>query len=76
MAVRARSLGRGLRSDPDAHVHPVAKSTNHFYAGFATISKTIICSDGPGALAGDFRLIPFTKRGRKMRPFDADPWSD
>ncbi len=62
--------------DPTKRKILVAKSTNHFYAGFATISKTILYSDGPGALAGDFRQIPFTKRGRKMWPFDADPWSD
>ena len=53
----------------------VVKSTNHFVSGFGPVAKQIIYSDGPGALPGDVRRIPYTKRKKPMWPFEADPWS-
>ncbi len=53
----------------------VVKSTNHFHAGFGPVAAQILYSDGPGALAGDPRRIPYTKRKKPMWPFEPDPWA-
>src|SRR5258708_3573392 len=77
---RCQGLGLDLFTnvgiDPKAKRVVVVKSTNHFNAAFGPIAGEAIYSDGPGALAGDFRRILFTKIKRPKWPFDTDPFAE
>ena len=68
-------LFRMVGIDPMKRHILVVKSTNHFHAGFGPVASQILYSDGPGALAGDPRRIPYTKRKKPMWPFEPDPWA-
>lgn len=53
----------------------VVKSSQHFYAGFAPIASEVIQINGPGAIAPDFTIIPYTKRARDYWPMVEDPFA-
>ncbi|MBI1779648.1 MAG: M81 family metallopeptidase [Proteobacteria bacterium] len=76
---RCQGLGLDLFTnvgiDPTAKKIVVVKSTNHFHAAFGPMASEVLYSDGPGALAGDFRRIPYTRMKRPKWPFDADPFA-
>jgi microcystin degradation protein MlrC len=53
----------------------VVKSTQHFHAGFAPISRAILYANAEGALRGDFARIPYTKLALPWWPKVADPFA-
>jgi microcystin degradation protein MlrC len=75
---RCQALGLELFTnvgiEPKSKRVVVVKSTNHFHAAYGPIAGEIIYSDGPGALAGNFRRIAYTKIKRPKWPFDRDPF--
>jgi microcystin degradation protein MlrC len=60
--------------DPTSRKIILVKSTQHFYAGFAPIAKTVLYAAPPGALSRDFTAIPYTKLRRPYWPKVADPF--
>lgn len=55
----------------------VVKSTQHFHAGFAPISKQILYAGDLGALPGDMKQIPYTRVDTsKLWPFVEDPFAE
>jgi microcystin degradation protein MlrC len=60
--------------DPEQKHILVVKSTQHFHAGFAPISKQVLYAGDLGALPGDMLTIPFERANTKrMWPFVAQP---
>lgn len=64
-------LGIDLRN----HRIVVVKSANHFEAGFAGVSGTLLRVVGPGDTAPDFRRVATQRRGLWW-PRDTDPFAD
>jgi len=60
--------------DPTTRKIVLAKSTQHFHAGFAPIAKAVLYAAPPGALAPDFANIPYTKLTHPYWPKVADPF--
>ncbi len=55
----------------------VVKSTQHFHAGFAPISKQILYAGDLGALPGDMLQIPFQRADTtRLWPFVDDPFAE
>ena len=54
----------------------VAKSSNHFYAGFAPVSTEVIHMCGPGAITPDMTIIPFTKHDGNYWPKVENPFGN
>ncbi len=61
--------------DPAAKRLLVVKSTQHFYAGFATIAAEIIYMAGPGAIPPRFTEIPYQRVDLRKYPWLDDPFS-
>jgi microcystin degradation protein MlrC len=54
----------------------VVKSTQHFHAGFAPISRQILYAGDLGALPGDMKRIPFQRVDTtRLWPFVEDPFT-
>ncbi len=65
--------------DPASKRLLVVKSTQHFYAGFATPevgASEIIYMAGPGAVAPRFREIPYQRADLRKYPWLDDPFAD
>jgi microcystin degradation protein MlrC len=63
--------------DPQRKKILVAKSTQHFHAAFAPISKQILYAGDLGALPGDMLKIPFQRVDRRrLWPFTDDPFAE
>ena len=60
--------------DPTTRKIVLAKSTQHFHAGFAPIAKKVLYAAAPGTLAPDFATIPYTKLAHPYWPRVADPF--
>jgi microcystin degradation protein MlrC len=69
-------LFANLGIDPLAQKILVVKSTNHFHAGFGSVAKSVLYSDGPGALPGDPRRIAYSKLDRKLWPMHSNPFEE
>jgi microcystin degradation protein MlrC len=54
----------------------IAKSSQHFYAGFAPIATEVIYASSPGTLNIDFGAIAFKKLGTPYWPKVEDPFVD
>ena len=54
----------------------VVKSTNHFYQGFAAISKDILYVETPGVYPSDYHNTVYRKVRRPLRPLDDIRWED
>jgi len=77
---------RGQTFNPDAFTQfgielsalkiVIAKSSQHFYAGFAPIASDVIYATSPGSLNVDFGSIPFKKMKAPFWPNVADPYAD
>jgi len=66
-----------LNVDPLQKKILVVKSTQHFYAGFAPISKQVLYAGDLGALPGDMLKIPYKRVDTSgLWPFVEDPFSD
>jgi microcystin degradation protein MlrC len=61
--------------DPSTRKIVIAKSTQHFHAGFAPIAKAVLYAAPPGALQPDFANMPYTKLTRPYWPKVADPFA-
>ena len=65
--------------DPASKRLLVVKSTQHFYAGFATPevgASEIIYMAGPGAVAPRFREIPYQRADLRKYPWLNDPFAN
>ena len=62
-----------LGLDPSTRKFILVKSTNHFYAAFSPIAKTVLFVDAPGALARDFRALRRHCTVRHLWPLHPDP---
>jgi len=51
----------------------IVKSINHFYAAFAPIAGEVVYMSAPGALAFDFRTIPYRRVDTDRYPWADDP---
>lgn len=52
----------------------VVKSTQHFYAHFASKAVAVIYADGPGSVTGDFAKLNYKKLQRPIWPVDQPPF--
>ncbi|MCF3933445.1 M81 family metallopeptidase [Acuticoccus sp. M5D2P5] len=62
-----------LGLDPARRKIVVVKSTQHFYAGFASIAKAILYAATPGASNPDTTMLPYENVDRPFWPKVADP---
>jgi microcystin degradation protein MlrC len=54
----------------------IVKSTQHFHAGFAPVSKQILYAGDLGALPGDMKQIPLRRADTgRLWPFVEDPFA-
>jgi microcystin degradation protein MlrC len=53
----------------------VVKSTQHFYAGFAPIAKSVRYVATAGAIAPEFDKIPYTRKTEPYWPRVDDPFT-
>lgn len=61
--------------DPSARKVVVVKSMQHFHAEYAPVASEILYVAVPGAVAPDYRSMPYTKVARKQWPFVEDPFA-
>ncbi len=61
--------------DPSARKVVVVKSMQHFHAEYAPVASEILYVAVPGAVAPDYRSMPYTKVPRKQWPFVQDPFA-
>src|SRR5262249_8271135 len=55
----------------------VVKSTQHFYALFASIAGEVIYMSAPGAVAADPRQVPYRRvNTSRLYPWSGDPLQD
>jgi microcystin degradation protein MlrC len=47
----------------------------HFHAEYAPVASEILYVAVPGAVAPDFRSMPYTKAPKKQWPFVEDPFA-
>ncbi|MCC6803647.1 MAG: M81 family metallopeptidase [Anaerolineae bacterium] len=59
--------------DPGTRKILIVKSTQHFYARFAPIASEVIYVAAPGAVAPDFKSIPYQVASRHRYPMVDDP---
>jgi microcystin degradation protein MlrC len=72
----APSLFSQLGVEPERKQILVVKSTQHFHAGFAPISKQILYAGDLGALPGDMKQIPLRRADTsRLWPFVEDPFA-
>jgi microcystin degradation protein MlrC len=70
------SLFSGVGIDPVKKHILVVKSTQHFHAGFAPISKQVLYAGDLGALPGDMTVIPLRRADTgRLWPLVADPFA-
>lgn len=73
----APSIFSAVGIDPEQKHILVVKSTQHFHAGFAPISKAVLYAGDLGALPGDMSEIPLKRANTaKMWPFVDQPLED
>ncbi len=65
----------GLGIDLSAMRIVIVKSTQHFYAGFASIASRVIHTATPGAMSVDFANIPYRNRDGNYWPKVEDPFA-
>ncbi|MCP5068957.1 MAG: M81 family metallopeptidase [bacterium] len=71
------SLFSSVGIDPEQKQILVVKSTQHFHAGFAPISKQVLYAGDLGALPGDMLKIPLERADTsRLWPFVEDPHAD
>ena len=62
--------------DPERKHILVVKSTQHFHAAFAPISKQVLYAGDLGALPGDMTLVPYRRAGvGRLWPLVEDPFA-
>jgi microcystin degradation protein MlrC len=72
----APSIFSHVGIDPEQKQILVVKSTQHFYAGFAPISKKVLYAGDLGALTGDMKQIPLRRADTaRLWPFVEDPFA-
>lgn len=72
----APSIFSQVGIDPERKHILVVKSTQHFHAGFAPISKQILYAGDLGALTGDMKQIPLRRADTaRLWPFVDDPFA-
>jgi len=72
----ASTIFSGVGIDPERKRILVVKSTQHFHASFAPISKEILYAGDLGALAGDMTEIPYRRVDTsRLWPFVDDPFA-
>lgn len=59
--------------DPATRKMLIVKSTQHFYARFAPIASEVTYVAAPGAVAPDFKAIPYVVASRHRYPMVDDP---
>ncbi len=59
--------------DPSAKKMLIVKSTQHFYARFAPIASEVVYVAAPGAVAPDFKAIPYEVASRDRYPMVENP---
>jgi microcystin degradation protein MlrC len=70
------SIFSGVGIDPERKHVLVVKSTQHFHAGFAPISKRVLYAGDLGALPADMRLVPYRCADTAhLWPLVEDPFS-
>ena len=71
------SIFSSVGIDPERKHILVVKSTQHFHAGFAPISKQVLYAGDLGALPGDMLKIPLLRADtRNLWPFVDRPLED
>ena len=60
--------------DPSKERVVVVKSMQHFHAAFAPLASEILYVAAPGAVAPDFRALPYAKASRNQWPFVDNPF--
>ena len=72
----APSIFSDVGIEPERKHILVVKSTQHFHAGFAPISKEVLYAGDLGALPGDMKRIPFQRVDTGcLWPFVEDPFA-
>jgi microcystin degradation protein MlrC len=70
------SIFSGVGIDPEQKHILVVKSTQHFHASFAPISKQVLYAGDLGALPGDMTVIPLRRADTgRLWPFVEDPFA-
>ena len=70
------SIFSGVGIDPERKHILVVKSTQHFHASFAPISRQVLYAGDLGALPGDMTAIPLRHADtRHLWPFVKDPFA-
>jgi microcystin degradation protein MlrC len=70
------SIFSGVGIDPERKRILVVKSTQHFHAGFAPISKQVLYAGDLGALPGEMTAIPLRRADTaRLWPFVEDPFA-
>jgi microcystin degradation protein MlrC len=70
------SIFSGVGIDPERKHILVVKSTQHFHASFAPISKQVLYAGDLGALPGDMTVIPLRRADTgRLWPFVEDPFA-
>jgi len=70
------SIFSGVGIDPGQKHILVVKSTQHFHASFAPISKRVLYAGDLGALPGDMTVIPLRRADTgRLWPFVEDPFA-
>jgi microcystin degradation protein MlrC len=73
----APSIFSAVGIDPEQKHILIVKSTQHFHAGFAPISKQVLYAGDLGALPGDMLKIPLERTNIKRTwPFVDQPLED
>ena len=73
----APSIFSAVGIDPERKHILVVKSTQHFHAGFAPISRQVLYAGDLGALPGDMLKIPLTRADTsRLWPFVEQPLED
>jgi microcystin degradation protein MlrC len=72
----APTIFSGVGIDPERKQILVVKSTQHFHANFAPISKQVLYAGDLGALPGDMKAIPLKRADTsRLWPFNEDPFN-
>ena len=72
----APSIFTSVGIDPERKHILVVKSTQHFHAAFAPISKQVLYSGDLGALPGDMTLVPYRRADvGRLWPLVEDPFA-
>jgi microcystin degradation protein MlrC len=70
------SIFTSVGIDPERKHILVVKSTQHFHAAFAPISKQVLYAGDLGALPGDMRLVPYRHADvGRLWPLVEDPFA-